>query len=235
MCACAHHWLDPSNALISHAFLAIRLSLLDPIFVSITLLGNAGFLTLTFILWVGLFTFRGYYAVAIHIALAGILTALAAYGLKDLFEIARPAIVVKPPHSFAFPSGHSTGITVLCMLFASFIAQEMPHKKRIRIYIIALIPIVLVGISRLYLQVHWFTDVIGGFLLGFVIFGFIRFSFNRYDREAISFDSTSFIALILLLVLTLIYQYQHIDTATSSYQIKLSNHVQSNAQLKFST
>ena len=80
---------------------------------------------------------------------------------------------IRPNGNFdyqSFPSGHVTMTTILSIIFYFSIIKDLKNiliKNTLKVIAIAL-PI-LVAISRLALNHHWFTDVIGGFLLGTAI------------------------------------------------------------------
>lgn len=168
----------------------LRHPVLDGVFVAITLLGDPAVLVSGAFLAVLVLVFRGFYAAAFHVAGAVLITGLAVWLLKDATAVARPELVLQPPLSEAYPSGHATGITVLCSLLASFVARETRPGRRWQFYLICGVPLVLVSISRVYLGVHWLTDITAGVLLGLAISGLIRTSFSRYDNAPITLDSS---------------------------------------------
>ncbi len=211
--------LTPSDIQVTEFIMQLRHPLFDPLFICVTLLGNSGFHTLVFALAIALLLFRGHYAAAMHVLLAGLATMLLSHGLKDLFALARPALVNAPPTSFSFPSGHASGATVFWMLLATFIAQEQEARQRWKTYLLCLVPVLLISLSRLYLGVHWFTDVLGGILLGLLITAITRVSFSRYDKEALTVDSSTLAALIVYLVTAVTYVYVKFDGAVLKYQL----------------
>lgn len=93
--------------------------------------------------------FRGYYAAAVHIVVAVVLTVVLVWALKSLLGVPRPEEVMGPPNSGAFPSGHTAGITLLVTLLASFVAGESRHRKRWHYYVLLSLPLVPVALSRL--------------------------------------------------------------------------------------
>ena len=90
-------------------------------------------------------------------------------GLKVMFHRPRPQIV---PHltdisSASFPSGHSMLSSVAYLTLAALLARVVPDL-RIKIYflVVAVLLIGLIGFSRIYLGVHYPTDVRAGWAVG---------------------------------------------------------------------
>ncbi|WP_148861819.1 bifunctional DedA family/phosphatase PAP2 family protein [Marinobacter fonticola] len=177
------HLLDALDQNTSAFFATLRSPLLDPVAVGITLLGDPALLTLVSLSGILFFWARGMGAAAFHILAAGVTVTVVTTLMKAGFAVPRPEAVSIPPSSYAFPSGHTSGITVVIGLTASFVAQEWPPYRRWTIYAMAGVPILLIALSRLYLGVHWFSDVIGGLLLGLAVCGLTRVSYSRYDRH----------------------------------------------------
>ncbi|MEA1888478.1 MAG: phosphatase PAP2 family protein [Pseudomonadota bacterium] len=91
--------------------------------------------------------------------------------LKGFFERPRPNIV---PHATdaalsSFPSGHAMMSTVVFLTLGALLSLST-NDNRIKIYILcwSILLTILVGISRLYLGVHWPTDILAGWLAGAV-------------------------------------------------------------------
>lgn len=93
------------------------------------------------------------------------------YSLKHLFQRTRPQlweILVARPSSYSFPSGHAMSSMAVYGLAALLMARIYP-QRRWPLRIGAAILISLIGFSRVYLGVHWPTDVLGGFMIGSVL------------------------------------------------------------------
>jgi undecaprenyl-diphosphatase len=95
------------------------------------------------------------------------------YVMKDFVARARPVEALVSESSFAFPSGHAVTSVVFFGLLIYLAFREKSKEKTI-ISLISAIMIVIICLTRLYLNVHWFTDVVGGIALGtFVLTGCI--------------------------------------------------------------
>lgn len=185
------HLLDTLDGGTAAFFSALRSPLIDPVAVGLTLLGDPALLTLVCLLAILFFLSRDMGPAALHIIAAGITVSVVTTLMKAGFAIPRPEVVSVPPSSYAFPSGHASGITVIIGIAASFVAHEWPPHRRWAIYAMAGLPILLIATSRLYLGVHWFSDVVGGLLLGLSICGLTRVSYSRYDRHRLVRDTLS--------------------------------------------
>lgn len=97
----------------------------------------------------------------------GITTVVAAFTsnvMKHFFERIRPDLVeqLDPITTPAFPSGHANNAAVFYILFIMLIPQARHPAWQLA----AALMILLTGLSRILLGVHWPTDVIGGWLIG---------------------------------------------------------------------
>jgi undecaprenyl-diphosphatase len=89
---------------------------------------------------------------------------------KEAIERPRPEGALVPFDGFSYPSGHAASATVLVAL-AIVAARVLPNLvSRAALIGAAVAVVALVGLSRIYLRVHWWSDVVGGWGLGFAIF-----------------------------------------------------------------
>lgn len=107
---------------------------------------------------------------AAWVLLAGVLGAAVMSGLlKRAFDRPRPELVpyTTEVYSASFPSGHAT-MSAATYLMLGLMLAHVHRKRRVRAYIVTVSVVValLVGVSRIYMGVHWPTDVLAGWALG---------------------------------------------------------------------
>ncbi len=152
-------------------------SVLTPIMLGITSLGDGGNLTIIVIFLLLLLMIAKEWRTAACLSLGFLFVSWLTVYLKNFFMIARPNMPLASSFgNWGFPSGHTTGATIVFLILTFGLARIVKNKplKLVSISICGLI-IFLVGVSRIYLGVHWFSDVVGGWLLaggvGMVIVG----------------------------------------------------------------
>lgn len=91
--------------------------------------------------------------------------------IKQLFALARPEINRLVSESgYGFPSGHAMNGTVFIGLCAYlFIRYSYKRPLKITVFLFSFFFMLLMGLSRIYLGVHYFTDILGGYLAGIAL------------------------------------------------------------------
>jgi undecaprenyl-diphosphatase len=90
--------------------------------------------------------------------------------LKATFQRARPQLWERllNPESSSFPSGHAMASMAVYGCAAFLLGQAFPQHRR-AIWSVTIPLILLIGLSRVWLGVHWPTDVLAGFAAGLII------------------------------------------------------------------
>ena len=139
----------------------------DKIFFAITQLGSLAAMLL-YSLIVLLILFRQKAQQKMRFYLWGMLGSAAMFsGIKELICRSRPSSYIGDfhQHGYSFPSGHSSmSMTFALLLFFLLYSKVSEGYRRALIAFCLLFPL-LIGFSRIYLGVHYFSDVMGGFTL----------------------------------------------------------------------
>jgi undecaprenyl-diphosphatase len=137
----------------------------------LTALGSSGVLALAVVATgLGLAIARRWRSLAFVVgaSASGLLASLL---LKALFGRERPdeALHAVAVTSASFPSGHSMNAAVVWLTLGTFLARVV-ERRRLQVFVFAASVVVtlLVGVSRVYLGVHYPTDVAAGWCAGFV-------------------------------------------------------------------
>ncbi|MFH1049199.1 MAG: phosphatase PAP2 family protein [Patescibacteria group bacterium] len=95
--------------------------------------------------------------------------------LKLLFHKERPdaSLALIQESGYAFPSGHAFMAVIFYGMICYFIYQICKNKwQKIILLIITAVLVFLIGYSRIYLGVHWISDVLAGWFIGGAILAF---------------------------------------------------------------
>ncbi len=135
----------------------------------ITALGGFTVLTLVTVLAVTVLAMKRRRLQAAIFAVTVMAAQVIAEAVKALVDRPRPNIVTRFDivYSSSFPSGHSTMAPVVYLTLAVILAAGEPRRDvRVLIFACAAAATFAIGISRIYLGVHWPTDVLAGWVLG---------------------------------------------------------------------
>ncbi len=142
---------------------------LDAVMLTITRLGDPNVVVIIVIVSLAILWWRRQQQEAKIFVIACLGAFILNTGLKLVFSKVRPQLWphLIPETSFSFPSGHALGSLVLYGLLAYLLATNYPKAAKL-IYVFAAFLIIAIGISRLYLGVHWPTDILAGYGVGFL-------------------------------------------------------------------
>lgn len=196
------------NDVILHFFRGLRTNeFVENLMLGITLLGQKQILFVVFIVLFGWFLLCKRFRAALHIFALALLASCSIFVIKHLVKSPRPWGVLHNENSYSLPSGHTTLATIFFIGFVFFISRTLRPISRWIIYFFTISIVCLVGISRLYLNAHWFTDVLAGWLLGTAILTITIISYQRRVDPPIPHLPVFFITL-LTFILTFGFYYQ---------------------------
>ncbi|WP_127782013.1 phosphatase PAP2 family protein [Rhodococcus sp. X156] len=138
-------------------------------FDTVTKLGGTIAATVVVTAVAGFAALRRWWVLAGQAVVTGLGAVVLVVGLKRLFDRQRPPLDTRLNvlHSLSFPSGHALGSMVAAYLVVVLVVTcTRSVLLRTVAGIGAALYLALIGASRLYLAVHWTTDVLGGWLIG---------------------------------------------------------------------
>ena len=148
---------------------AIRSPRLDAVAIGVTALGSGTVITI-FVLSVALlFGLRRKFLQAVHLLAAAGGSALLTSMMKSYFERARPEQLAHlvDVQGYSYPSGHSLSSSAVYFTFAILLFFDFRTSwERTLIIGFSLASIMSIALSRVYLGVHYFSDVIAGVMVG---------------------------------------------------------------------
>ncbi|WP_327398777.1 phosphatase PAP2 family protein [Streptomyces sp. NBC_01288] len=106
--------------------------------------------------------------------------------VKIVVERARPSLEDPVAHApgFSFPSGHAMTATTSFAIFLLVLLPLVPSALRALCWGVAIVSVLGVGFTRIALGVHWFSDVVGGWLLGLAVVALTTWAFEAWRTDA---------------------------------------------------
>ncbi|HEY0305326.1 MAG TPA: phosphatase PAP2 family protein [Longimicrobiales bacterium] len=161
---------------VLHWFATHRTPFLDEAMLEITTLG-AGLVLVMIVLIASVFLWQTQHKWSTYLLLLATLGGkLLNTSLKLFYDRPRPSVVesLTDVHSTSFPSGHAMSSMVVYGSVAYLVGRLEPGKQlKWTTWIIAGIVILAIGLSRMYLGVHYPSDVVAGFIAGLAWVGFL--------------------------------------------------------------
>lgn len=153
-----------------------------------TALGSTAFLSVASLVVTALLVRAGRHRSAILFVVAMTGATLLNVVLKLAYQRHRPADAlfdVEMPVSYSFPSGHTLLSTCFYGTLAVLLGARVAHRsQRMAVWALGAILSFAVGLSRIYLGVHYATDVIAGYLSAFIWVSVIMVADRGYRRLA---------------------------------------------------
>ena len=179
------------DSAVQQAFFSLRTSWTDPLVIALTHLGDTS--SIVFICIVLLVLPKTRLRYGLPVSAAAIAASSLNHYLKSVFMRPRPdsAFFLIEQGGWSFPSGHSIsalvvfGILILLIRYYAKADCGTPAIRRRTSILTALllIPCFGIGLSRIYVGVHYPTDVLAGWFLGIIVIAAVMEAVDRFYRR----------------------------------------------------
>lgn len=219
--------LDQMDALLLDSVIKHRHLFLDHVMVFITHFGTVKAVSVFATVFLGFLLIKKHYRDAVIWLILVTSSPLYIFGMKYLLGRARPAYVTHLPAGLAFPSGHAT-IAVVGFGFIVYLLTRSKNKssrpatpsknqRRVRYY--GTMGISLMILSRLYLGVHWPSDLLAGILLGGGFLTLFVILQRQWGNQPLPLRSSTMAVLLALVCTTILYCIPHQENAMQQYAL----------------
>lgn len=172
-------WFDDT---IYNIIFGIRNNFFDFFFKAITILGN----TTTIIIVVGLLLIFVVKEEYFHMLAISVVSTVATNQLlKHIFMRPRPDhLRLIKQGGYSYPSGHAM-ISIAIYGFLIYYIYKKVTNKKLKIFLISLLSllIILIGLSRIYVGVHYPSDVLGGYILSVLILILVVLGVDKHVKN----------------------------------------------------
>jgi undecaprenyl-diphosphatase len=160
---------------------------IEPALLDLTALGGATVLGLVVVVVVGFLLLQGRRRTALAVAITSISGEVINAAMKHVFNRPRPDVVphLREVFTTSFPSGHAMESAIVYLTLGAML-MRIARRRATKLYVlaVAMLLTIVVGVSRVWLGVHYPTDVIGGWMIGFVWASICWLAAQWFERRA---------------------------------------------------
>lgn len=174
------------DKLMLNYFINLRNPLLSSVAIDITALGSGAVITILVIFFSTFWFALNKKIMAIQLFVTAALASLLTFSLKFYFERSRPEAILRliDVQGFSYPSGHSLFSSAIYFTIAMLLVGNNQNRfGQIILWSLFMSLISLIGLTRIYLGVHYFSDVIAGILLGIATATIVEIYMNLYKSR----------------------------------------------------
>ncbi|MGB5716384.1 MAG: phosphatase PAP2 family protein, partial [Gammaproteobacteria bacterium] len=215
------HWFDSIDSYIFHSLQDLRTPWVHNTMAFITQFGSQSLLAFVLAGGTAWLLWKGYTKAAWHWLAVYLSTGLLTWVLSNTVQVARP---VDLQAGFSFPSAHTSMSTAVYGFLALMIARELHVQRRWIPYSAAGLVIILVAMSRLYLGVHWFSDVLAGLSLGLAWVALIGIAYDRHPAPALPVKGLIAVSLLLMTLSGSWYTHRYYTQELALYSPQVEIH-----------
>jgi undecaprenyl-diphosphatase len=176
------HGFGPIDHAVHESLMALRSPAADSLMVFITMFGDTWVL-IGVSLVVMLLLLQQHPATAWHWLAAVAFAFIVVFLLKHGLRVPRPQEVTTG--GWSFPSGHTLKSTVIYGFLALLLSTPLKSSGRMLVYAGTAAVVAMIGFSRLYLGVHWFSDVVAGWSIGILWVTILGLAWRHHPHPAL--------------------------------------------------
>lgn len=185
----------------------LRSPAVDQLMLAITLLADLPMSTVLIMGLVVVLLIERHWWLSCYLLCTFFSTTLSVTILKSLTQRPRPALTESTLTLMSFPSGHAARAVLIFGTLALLLSWGRPVQTRRVALVIAGILSVAVALSRVYLGVHWTSDVLAGAVLAAVLLVGIDWQLHVHENSAFQLPINRILAASILVYLTYCYFY----------------------------
>lgn len=209
--------LVPADIAISHLIQSLRTSWGDSLMVVLTMFGDTIVIAAVTGATIGWLAWRRKWRLAVGICIALGLAALSVMLFNVALHVPRPISLSAGVDAFGFPSGHATLAAALYGMLAWLTSTSLSGRWRLAPLVVGGALVGAIAASRIYLAVHWPSDVGAGILFGFGLAAVFGLVFRRTAESNLQPAGLALAAVAALLIAGTWHSFSAFDGALASY------------------